>query len=136
LLLKTLLTRSRLEDITYDVRKRCGINNAKCLSEKYSVKDIELISTIVQALKAIGWGIVEIKNIDFKRLSGTIIGRECFEALARKRKPYKVCHWIRGFVAGFQSVVFGRPVEAVETKCLTVGDEHWEFEIQKKCSEA
>ena len=131
--MKKILTPSGLEAVLYDVGKRSGANYAKYLSEKYGVKDLELISTVIQATRATGWGIVEVKSIDFKRLSGTVIIRDCFEALAREKKPYKVCHWIRGFVAGFQSVVFGQPVEAVETKCLAVGDEHCEFEIRKKC---
>ena len=129
---EAILTPSGLGAVLYDVGKRNGTYYAKYLSEKYSVKGDELISTIVQASKAIGWGIVEIRNIDFKDLSGTIIIKECFEALAREKKSYKVCHWIRGFVAGFLSLVFSQPVEAVETKCLAVGDEHCEFEIHKK----
>jgi len=127
-----ILTSSGLEAVLYDVGKKYGANNAKYLSEKYGVKDMELISTFVQASKATGWGIAEVKNIDFKRISGTVIVKECFEALAREKKPYKVCYWIRGFIAGFHSAVFGQPVEAVETKCLAVGDEYCEFEIQKK----
>lgn len=127
-----ILTPSGLEAVLYDVGKRNGIYNANHLSEKYRVKDVELISTIIQASKATGWGIVEAKNIDFKRLSGTVVVNDCFEALAREKKPYKVCHWIRGFIAGFTSIVFGQPVETVETKCLATGDEYCEFEIKKK----
>jgi len=127
-----ILTPSGFEAVLYDVGKRNGISYAKYLSEKYGVKNVELISTVVQAAKAAGWGIVEVKIIDFKRFSGTIIVKECFEALARGRKISKVCYWIRGFVAGFISAVFDQPVEAVETRCLAVGDEYCEFEIRKK----
>jgi predicted hydrocarbon binding protein len=129
---ETILTPSGLEAVLYDVGKKNGTYYAKYLSEKYGVKGNELISAIIQASKATGWGIVELKNIHSKRPSGTIIVKECFEALARGKKPYKVCHWIRGFVAGFLSLVSGQPVEAVETKCLAVGDDHCEFEIHKK----
>jgi predicted hydrocarbon binding protein len=30
------------------------------------------------------------------------------------------------------SAVFGKPVEAVEVKCMAKGDEHCEFKIQKQ----
>lgn len=129
---ETILTPSGLEAVLYDVGKRNGTYYAKYLSEKYNVKGDELLSAIIQAIKATGWGIVEVRTIDFKNLSGTIIVKECFEALAREKKPYKVCHWIRGFVAGFLSLVLHQPIEAVETKCLAVGDEHCEFEFHKK----
>lgn len=130
--LERILTPSGLEAVLYDVGKNNGAYYAKYLSEKYGVKDTDLVSAVVQAFKALGWGIVETKNINIKHLSGIITVNECFEALAREKKPYKVCYWIRGFIAGFMSIVFRQPVEAIENKCLAIGDGHCEFEIKKK----
>jgi predicted hydrocarbon binding protein len=87
---------------------------------------------MVQAAKAIGWGIPEIADIDFERLTEAVILKESFEALAWEKKPYKVCHWIRGFIAGFASVAFGTSMEAVGVECLATGDAHCKFEIKQK----
>jgi len=127
-----ILTPSGLEAVLYNVGKKIGIYTATGLRNTYNLEARDLISAIVQAAKALGWGIVEFYEIDFKDLKGTIIVKESFEALARQQKPYKVCHWTRGYFAGCMSVVFGKPVEAVEVKCLATGAEHCEFKIKWK----
>jgi len=127
-----ILTPSGLEAVLYNVGKKIGTYTATGLKDEYALKSKELISAVVQAAKALGWGIVEFPEIDFKGLTGTVIVKECFEALARQKKPYKVCHWTRGYFAGCMSVVFGKPVEAVEVKCLATGAECCEFRVRCK----
>jgi predicted hydrocarbon binding protein/predicted amino acid-binding ACT domain protein len=127
-----ILTPSGLEAVLYNVGKKIGTYTAMGLKDRYGLEDKDLILAVVQAAKALGWGIVEFQDIDFKSLSGTIIMKESFEALARQKKSYKVCHWARGYFAGCMSVVFGKPVEAVEVKCLATGAEHCEFKIRWK----
>lgn len=130
--LERILTASGLAAVHYDAGKNIGKHAATHLRKRYGVERTKLISAGVQVLKATGWGIVEVHDIDFKRLSGTAIIKECFEAAAWRKKPYKACHWTRGYIAGFISEVFGKPVEAVEVKCLATGDEYCEFKIQTK----
>ena len=127
-----ILTPSGLEAVLYNVGKKIGTYTATGLKDTYSLENKDLISAIVQAARALGWGIVKFQDIDFKSLTGTVIMKESFEALARERKPYKVCHWTRGYFAGCMSVVFGKPVEAVEVKCLATGAEYCEFKIKRK----
>jgi predicted hydrocarbon binding protein/predicted amino acid-binding ACT domain protein len=129
---EAILKPSGLEAVLYNVGKRTGEFYGKYLGEKYGVKNTDLISSMAQAAKASGWGIPEIVNIDLERLSGTVILKESFEALAWEKKPYKVCHWIRGFIAGFASVAFGASMEAVEVGCLATGDAYCKFEIKPK----
>lgn len=74
----------------------------------------------------------EVRKLDFKQLSGTVILRDCFEAAAWLKKLQKACHWNRGYIAGVMREVFGKPVEAVEVKCSAAGDEYCEFNIQTK----
>jgi len=127
-----ILTPSGLEAVLYNVGKKIGTHTAMGLKDTYSLENKDLISAIVQVGKALGWGIIEFQDIDFKGLTGTIVVKESFEALARQRKPYKVCHWTRGYFAGCMSVVFGKPVEAVEVKCLATGADYCEFKIRWK----
>jgi predicted hydrocarbon binding protein len=127
-----ILTPSGLEAVLYNVGKKIGTYTATGLKNTYNLENKDLILALVQAEKALGWGIVEFQDIDFKGLTGTIIMKESFEAFARQKKPYKVCHWARGYFAGCMSVLFGKPVEAVEVKCSATGAECCEFKIKRK----
>jgi len=114
----------------YNTGKAVGKRVAERLRRMFGVERTDLIQTVNQAVQTTGWGIVETRNVDFKRGRETIIIRECFEALAWRKKPYKACHWVRGYMAGVASVVFDRPMEAVEIKCLATGDEYCEFKVR------
>lgn len=84
-----------------------------------------------QAKKAIGWGIFEFQEVNFERLSGTVIVRDSFEAASWGKKNYAVCDWTRGAIAGFMSVVFGKLVKVKEVKCLAIGADVCEFVIRQ-----
>ena len=114
----------------YDTGKAVGKRIATTLKKVFGVEGMDLVQAIIQAVQATGWGILEAQDIDFKRGKGTIIIRECFEALAWRKKPYNTCHWARGYIAGASSVTFGQPVKVVEVKCLAAGDEYCQFKIQ------
>lgn len=127
-----ILTPSGLEAVLYNVGKKIGTYTATSLKDTYNLENNDLILAIVQAAKALGWGIIKFEDVDFQSFTGTIIMKESFEALARQKKPYKVCHWARGYFAGCMSIVLGKPVEAVEVKCLATGAEYCEFKIRWK----
>ncbi|MEM2975021.1 MAG: V4R domain-containing protein [Candidatus Bathyarchaeia archaeon] len=125
-----ILSPSGFAAVFYDVGKKTGDFIIKKLEARYKLQGAELVEALGQAVKALGFGVPEIKFIDFQKLSGTIVIRDCMEALARKKKHYKVCHWSRGFMAGAFSHVFGKPVDVVENKCLAFEDEYCEFQIK------
>jgi predicted hydrocarbon binding protein len=130
--LEKILSPSGLAAVHYGAGKNTGAHTAKWLKEKYDLEKTGLISAFAEAMKATGWGIIEAQDINFNNPSGTIIVKECFEALAWRKKSFKACHWTRGLLAGFMSTVFGRMVEAIEVKCLATGDKNCEFKIQTK----
>lgn len=125
-----ILSPSGFAAVFYDVGKKTGNFIIKKLEDRYKLQGSELVEALGQAVKALGFGLPEVKVIDFQKSSGIIIIRDCMEALARKKKHYKVCHWSRGFIAGAFSHVFGEPVDVVENKCLAFGDEYCEFQIK------
>jgi len=127
-----ILTPSGFAAVFYNAGKKSGAFIAELLAKRYGLKDESLISALVQATKAIGWGQVENINIDRERLLGEVKVRRCFEALLRGTRKDKSCHWTRGFIAGFLGEVLSRPVEAVESKCLSAGDEECEFEVKSR----
>jgi hypothetical protein len=130
--LEKILTPSGLTALHYDAGKNVGEHMAIRLKEIYKLSHDELIQAFAQAQKAIGWGVMEFQNVDSEHSGGTVVVRDCFEAVAWGKKNYKVCDWTRGAIAGFMSVIFGKPVEVREEKCLANGSEYCEFVIQSK----
>jgi hypothetical protein len=127
-----ILKPSGLAAVLYNAGKEVGERAAKRLKEMFRIEGKELVQALAQAGKATGWGITEVSSIDMKRHTAKIIVKECFEAAAWRKKPYNVCHWTRGYLAGFMGTVFGKPMEAVEVKCKAKGDEYCEFKVQRE----
>jgi predicted hydrocarbon binding protein len=125
-----ILQPSGLAAVLYNAGKEIGEHAAKRLNEMFRIEGKELIQALAQAGKATGWGITEVNSISMKRHRAKIIVKECFEAAAWRKKPYNVCHWTRGYLAGYMSTVFRKSVEANETKCIARGDSYCEFEIR------
>jgi predicted hydrocarbon binding protein len=130
--IQKILTPSGFAAVFYNAGKKSGSFIAKLLSTRYGLSRESLTLALIQATKAIGWGQIEDFNMDGKALVGKVKVRMCFEALMRGRREEKVCHWSRGFVAGFLSEVVGKSVDAVETKCIATGDEICEFEVKPR----
>ena len=116
--------------VLYDSGKGMGEHAAKRISKMFGLRGKQLMEALAQAGQATGWAITEIRQIDFKSCSATIVVKDGFEAAVWQKKPYTVCHWTRGYLAGYLSVVFNKQVEATETKCLAKGDEYCEFVIK------
>jgi len=125
-----IFTHSGLIVVLYDTGKKMGEHAAKRISEMFGLRGKQLVEALTQAGQATGWAITEIKDIDFKNCSATIIVKDSFEAAAWRKKPYVVCHWTRGYLAGYLSIVFNKQVDAKETRCLAKGDEYCEFIIE------
>lgn len=130
--LEKILTPSGLTALHYDAGKNVGEHMAVRFKETYKLDTKALIQAFAQAEKAVGWGIIEFQDLDPGHATGTVVVRDCFEAVAWGKKNYEVCDWTRGVIAGFLSVAFRKPVEVRETKCLANGGEYCEFAIQSK----
>ena len=74
------------------------------------------------------WGEITFQDIDFAKLSGRILLKNCFEARAAKSKQ-QICYFIKGYLTGFLSGLMQKPVLLDEVKCLAKGDDHCEFTI-------
>jgi len=127
-----ILQHSGLAAVLYSAGKEVGKHAVTRLKEMFSIEGKDLVQALAQLVQATGWGIIEVDSIDFKCASATISVKDCFEAAAWRKKPYNVCHWTRGYLAGYMSAVFGKSVEAVEVKCMAKGEEHCEFHIRER----
>ena len=127
-----ILQHSGLAAVLYSAGKEVGEHAATRLKEMFNAEGEDLVQALAQVVQASGWGTTEVRLINFKHPSATILVMDCFEAAAWRKKPYTVCHWTRGYLAGYMSAVFGKSVEAVEIKCMAKGDEHCEFHIRER----
>jgi predicted hydrocarbon binding protein len=127
-----ILTPSGFAAVFYEAGKKSGAFITSLLAKRYGLKQKSIAPAIIQATKALGWGQIEDLKINEKELVANIKIRMCFEALVRGRRCDKVCHWTRGFAAGFISEIFRKPADAVELKCSAAGDEVCEFEVKPK----
>jgi predicted hydrocarbon binding protein len=127
-----ILTPSGFAAVFYNSGKKSGAFIAELLAKRNRLKGEPLIMALIQATKAIGWGCVEEFKLDIGRPFCKVKIRRCFEAILKSSKRGKVCHWTRGFIAGFLSKVVDKPLEAVELKCAANGDELCEFEVMPK----
>ena len=74
------------------------------------------------------WGEIIFQDLDFTKLSGRILVKNCFEARAAKTKQ-PICYFFKGYLTGFLSGLMQKPVLLDEVRCLAKGDEHCEFTI-------
>lgn len=118
--------------VFYNAGKKSGAFIAELFRNRYGLEGESLYLALVQATKTIGWGQVENLSSGTTRPSERIKMRRCFEAILRGSRKEHVCHWTRGFLAGFLSEVVGKPLEVAELKCAAVGDELCEFEVESK----
>lgn len=130
--LKKILTPSGFAAVFYSSGKKTGAFIADLFLQRYKLKGEKSILALAQAVKAIGWGQIEDFKVDPKRPYATVKIRRCFEAVLRGNRREKVCHWTRGFVAGFLGKVLGMNLEGVEVKCAAAGDELCEFEVRTR----
>ena len=133
--IEKILTHSGFEAVFYNAGKKSGKQIAKLLSQRSTcdIREVEVMATtLIQATKAIGWGVVVSWKIDPESLSAEVEMKECFEAALRKNSNRKACHWTRGFIAGYISQLFGHPVETIETKCIAAGDKVCRFQTISK----
>jgi predicted hydrocarbon binding protein len=91
-------------------------------------KTREGFAEMLKIYVATGWGKIEIAEFNPGKTTARVKLSEGFECVGLSTgKPES--HFIRGHLAGAFSAYFGREVRAVETKCLSKGDPHCEFEF-------
>ena len=94
----------------------------------YHPKTKEGLAEMLEIYAATGWGRPELTDLDVQRRRAKVRFRDNFECVdAGTGRP--ASHFIRGHLAGAMSVFFGSDVKALETKCISKGDSHCEFEM-------
>jgi predicted hydrocarbon binding protein len=119
-------------DYIYLSSKESGKILAQAFKKKYGLKGMELANLIKDLAEMSGWGKIEFIKFDFenKTVIGKIIDSPFAELTEFRNK--KMCHIIRGFIAGSISIIFETDVDCIEVKCKADGSEFCEGVIKPK----
>ena len=86
------------------------------------------LAEMLKIYSATGWGRLELPGLDTEHKRAKLKLEEGFECTdVHSGKP--ASNFIRGHLAGVLSTYFGSEVKAVETRCISKGDPHCEFEV-------
>lgn len=107
---------------------KCG--RQACRRITMEIKDKGNVLAYLSHLKeSMNWGKISFQSVDLEKGTGKVRVLDSFESLVRKCAQPS-CHFLRGFLAGFLSELFGRDISVSEVKCAGKGDIHCEFEFE------
>lgn len=115
--------------IFYEVGKGCGERSAKRLIQKYPRKD-RLFKAFTKYKRSEKWGDIEVE-LDLGKGTGTIIVHNCFEAREYGLTRQPACHFIKGYLEGFLTQTYNKPLKVVEVRCRAKGDPYCQFQIEE-----
>lgn len=120
--------------IFLEVGRGCGRRSCKRLQHRYY--DVRsLLNALRDAKRDEKWGDFRF-HLDLEKGTGTVAVYEGFEAREYGPSTSPVCFFTRGFLEGFLSEAFSKPLRVVETKCITQGHEFCEFTVREAGKEA
>jgi predicted hydrocarbon binding protein len=109
-----------------------GFSYARATYERlfltYRPKSKEGLAEMLKIHSATGWGRLELSDLNPEHRRAKLKLEAGFECTGMNTgKPES--NFIRGHLAGALSTYFGSEVKAVETRCISKGDPHCEFEV-------
>ncbi len=122
---------SFLYHIGFEAGRKAYENHRRIISEAH--KGAEKVLPFAKELfKQVGFGTIDIVEIDFLNRTALIRVHNSFECELFKGTGMTESHFIRGLIAGFMSSLFGVKVDVEETKCIAKGDPYCEFIVKQK----
>ena len=114
----------------YKSVKNGSIKYNKFFLEKYAIKDKrKALNWQTKIVTLSGWGKLEVALIDFDNTRAVLHYINSPFAKAYEKTNYPVCIIPTAFTAGGAVTVLGKNVDAIETKCVAMGDKYCEIEI-------
>lgn len=112
--------------------KEGGKSLGDAYKKKFLIKEVKLANLLKDLAEMGGWGEFSFIKIDSSNRSLICnVNKSPFAELTIL-KGKKVCHMIRGFLAGGASVGFNEDLDCIETKCVAEGSSFCEFFIKTK----
>ena len=112
-----------------------GFTGGQLSGQKYKealgLSDREAVAFMCRMGGEIGWGNFQLVALDTQAQRLVVEVKHSPFAEAYGQGETAACQLIRGVLGGLGDGIFGGPVEARETQCLSWGDSVCRFEIQK-----
>jgi predicted hydrocarbon binding protein len=130
LLIEKSVVDRKFEQLIYDVMKKSVYNFCKSLAQRRSVKPKEMVQILINLAEMNGYGKLELIKLDYKTKEAVFHMRHLPSELISKRAKTRVVdrYWA-GMLAGGASWIFGKDVDAIETRCVADGKESCEFVV-------
>jgi len=112
--------------------REIGKNMLESCREKYGVTGIRALEFLKIRALMLGWALIEALELDEKMKKARMRIFENWECLMFKGSNAPQSHFLRGFLAGFFSSLFGVEAEVTEVACISKGDPYCEFVVEEK----
>ena len=129
--LELIFSPSAASVILFTTAVKCGAQSYIRMKEEFQTKD-EALRRLSDVKKKENWGNLSFRDVDFENGSGRVIVNAAFETIVRRvaenrKTGQPCCNFLRGFLTGYLSELFGKSITFVEEKCAGKGDEYCEF---------
>lgn len=119
--------------IYYASKEASNLNFSNTLKSGLTMNRTEYMGLVFNLLNSQGEGVYNIDSIDFEKKQAVVSLDESAIARAFGSAKVPVDHVARGLLSGAFSVLFNDPsIEAIEHKCVSVGDKQCSFVIKQK----
>jgi predicted hydrocarbon binding protein len=115
--------------IFYEVGRGCGRRSCNRLLRKYSDRE-KLLKALTRYKYNEKWGKIRFK-LDMKSGVGKILITESFEAKQYGQSTEPVCYFLRGYLKGFLTQTFKKPLKVTEIACIAQGNKTCEFKVEE-----
>ena len=123
--LEQIFSKATTSMILNTIATKCGTESYRRIMDKTAPKE-EILRQLSTSMNDENWGKLSFPNIDLATGVGKARLIDSFESRTRKTTQ-PCCYFLRGFLAGFLSELFGKTIEVTEEKCAGKEDEHCEF---------
>jgi predicted hydrocarbon binding protein len=126
--LNGLLTLSASAVLLFEAGKECGRRSCRRIREQLQLRGGDLLKALEKHKEDERWGDFSF-DVDLAKMTGRVVVKSSFEAKKYARTGSSICHFVRGYLVGVLSELFGRDVVLEETLCLSKGDPYCEFRL-------
>ncbi len=110
--------------------KPCG--QVECRSILKNAKSkVDALKYLSEQKKRENWGELSFHEINYEEAFGRIRVAKSFETREGKSNS-PICYFFRGFLIGFLSQLYEKPIAVTEIMCMGKGDECCEFVFNKQ----
>jgi len=148
--LKTLATQqkelerlagARWGDVIYEAERKAiqeaalqifGLKQLDSFTKGQSFDKKRMADTLINIFNCVGYGVIELKLFDENTPRILLIMEKSTIPQEYERRNSPVCYRVAGILAGGAEAVFMLPMKCRETKCMSMGHSHCEFEITRR----